>query len=371
MISIPFGLTDEMVKISFLDAIASMPKAPLDAAAKAKIVKIEKIYTLCRIYDFDFQADWSATSIWEHKENYTEYTTEMVFVDEFGNESKYKLSDKYKGPVPKTVPVTKSKTVRDNVEQTYGSVIGSTTEFKVSATANTLSWVSNLFSKNEILNEAKETEDKTAVKWEAILELEARKQALQSEEIEIHNRCAEEVPGNYYNDLRVNLIENNYELTEVWLPLIMVTFEYEDTEYHLLLKGSAPTVVSDMYFLSYPTDQAIVNGDNQYENQISSSKSKKTKSLVISIFLFILSFYFSSTGSGIINTIVFIAFLVGGGFFLYKFFSHKKILKSIDQKQNDIATERNAIRTSIAETMKRTDVSEEEKQKLIESLLKK
>ena len=371
MISIPFGLTDEMVRSSFLDAIASMPEAPLDAAAKSKIEKIEKVYTLCRVYEFDYKADWSATSIWEHKENYTEYTTEMVFVNKFGNESKYKLGDDYKGPVPKTVPVTKTRTVRDGVEQTYGSVSGSTVEFSVSATENTISWVSNLFSKDEILNEAKEEEDNSATKWEAIPELEARKQALQSEDNEIRNRCAAEVPGNYYNDLRVNIVDNPYELSEVLLPLIKIIFKYEGTEYCLLIKGSKPTNVSAMFFLSYPTDQTILDENNQSENQIAPIKSKKTKSLIISIILFILSFCFSSVGKGIINIIIFIAFIGVGAFFLYKFFGYKNKIKSIEQMQNDKATERMDIRNSIAETMKRTDISEEEKKKAIETLLKK
>ncbi|MBP0972483.1 MAG: hypothetical protein J5851_01095, partial [Oscillospiraceae bacterium] len=80
---IPFQYSGTELEEMFIKWIISFEDSPIDSAA-ADIVSFVPVLYPAYQFIFKYNAKWSATSIWEHDESYTEYESKTFFVDKHG-----------------------------------------------------------------------------------------------------------------------------------------------------------------------------------------------------------------------------------------------------------------------------------------------
>lgn len=67
---VPFSISEEQVRDRFVDWIIADANAPIDVAYTAKVSKIRRLFYPMRRFHITYSAEWSATSIYEHQEEY-------------------------------------------------------------------------------------------------------------------------------------------------------------------------------------------------------------------------------------------------------------------------------------------------------------
>lgn len=67
---IPYGMTEQEIRKNFLDWVILGDNTPIDIAYKAEITDVTKTFYPIRVVSSEYKAEWSALSIWEHKEEY-------------------------------------------------------------------------------------------------------------------------------------------------------------------------------------------------------------------------------------------------------------------------------------------------------------
>lgn len=111
----PFLITESQVRDYFQRFLIGNENIPLDAISKVKIDQVEPLFRLFALCRGEYHAHWTADCFWEREEEYTEYKSETVFVDNHGREYSSKVDGAT--PVSKMVPVKKSRTVVDKTQR--------------------------------------------------------------------------------------------------------------------------------------------------------------------------------------------------------------------------------------------------------------
>ena len=293
---VPYSVCEDEVNNIFLNFVIQGDNSPIDVALQAKITEVRRLYYPVRCYDITYSAEWSATSIWEHKETYTEYKSKTVYVDYSGKEHNSPGFDRYfKGsvisssqfagkdtkpwtPISKTVPVTKTKTVVDNVEQTYGE-IGPIRSFqpimmyKNDSEKKFTQWITSTITEKNYGDF-----DADQIKNSDIAPLVGSdSEAEQSVSRIINSRaqtlCSKKVPGTRYEDLKGSVYDTDYTVEVVLVPVYYISYQYQGQTFHCWINGSR----SDVFYNAKPTDETLVSESKALQEQIRLGKSSRLK----------------------------------------------------------------------------------------------
>ena len=79
---------EEQIKQDWLCLLMKDEKAPLDVSYRARLIKIVKEYYPIAVFSVTCEAEWQATSYWEHVEEYQVAREETVYIDYQGKEHK-------------------------------------------------------------------------------------------------------------------------------------------------------------------------------------------------------------------------------------------------------------------------------------------
>ncbi len=279
--AMPFDRDEQRVKQDWLFQLMSFEDVPLDVASKAKIVSIKKEYYPLAFYDVTSVAEWRATSIWEHKEQYQVPRQETVYYDSYGKEHSSNGFDIRNGqkinyrPMSRTVYDTKTRIVTDNIQQTNGSVPPTNIPVQVwvapvdgkNISSKISNWI-NLDSKFVEINDnylndyVRIPEDKSVD--------ESFKLAKEEAQFEIEKIASNDVPGTRYEDFSMSGEVVDVLLTYRYLAVYHIIYSYNGIEYECFITGGLND--NDNYFVEHPVDEAL-------QNRISSLR-KKAESIV-------------------------------------------------------------------------------------------
>ena len=388
---IPFSVTEQNVRDRFLDWIIEGDETPLDVASTAKITKISKNYYPVRYFSSVSYAAWAATSIWEHKESYTEYKTKTVYIDREGKEhnspgadytdrtGKYFRasisSDAYKHPwtpQQKTVPITKYKVVVDNVEETWGELKNEASFHPIitlpaDAPIGLHQWILSISIDGEtpcIDNLIADCE------IQPLLESDEFAQSIATREAQDYctNQCRKQIPGTRYEDFGLTDFSVNHNMRVVLYPCYVVTYEHNGKTYQLWCSGNAS---QQLFSCSKPVDNTLHKQAEHLEHVLQDKKKERLKTGAIALIaLPILFFGFVySILSFFMGAVLTIGGIAYGVIFGRKFLAvHKDVQVLQSAKQNRVA-DLQSKRKAIADIVKNPNMTEEVKRQAIQNIL--
>lgn len=265
----PFLRGEDQLKQDWLCLLMADDHAPLDVCYKANLLKIEREFYPFAVYDFVCEANWDATSYWEHTETYQEPREETVYIDYKGNEHKRsgkdteyrngRSIDHYRKPMSRTVYDTKKKTVVDNIEQTSGR-IGPTRIRKIIWTGPAenqsamVPWIGHL---DESQLRPIGTNGLPGIEMpEAVSSTQAQGAARDQAADTVVSMARQQVPGDRFENLGIsgfNVVSESR--TDCYLSAYHVYYEYEGKQYDCILTGGNNT--SDVVIKDRPIDTEI------------------------------------------------------------------------------------------------------------------
>lgn len=307
---VPFSMDETEIRQNFLDWVIIGDNTPLDIAYNAKILKVKKEFYPIRIIDTDYTANWSATSIWEREEEYTENVLYVKYRYGYNNHgepcySTMKADDFYKNPrygdaVDKFYKsIKKKRTVVDNVERTNGVIENRYTE-KVATTENNNSnfnkWLTEIPTTtqtyfNNITNN--DTEIKPLIETDEYALNIIKPNLMRKAEKE----CEPQVPGTRHEEFKVDSVDYNYKITITLLPVYEIKYEYDKKEYTAWFSGSKK---DNVYSSDKPADKNLAAKKESIEKELEEKKTIRLKSGII--------------GFGVVPIITFIVMLGLGDF---------------------------------------------------------
>lgn len=357
----------------------------------SKIIELKKIYYPVRCFDIVFAANWSATSIWEHKEEYTEYESKTVYFDKDGKEhdkpgadyidksGRYTrpsiASDAIKRPwtpQQKMIPITKYKTVTDNVEQTYGYIDNRQTfqpviTYADSSESDFAKWLMSIPMNGNIKSMKALLED--CVIMPLIETDEYAKNIATSNAMDVAaSQCRQEVPGNRCRDLCLSNFRANYSMQIIMLPFFSLTYEYRGQKYECWFSGVSK---ENTFYRNKPQDDNISQEHERLGFEIKQRQKDWMKSVLISfiampiaIFIALVLAMVNTTG-----TILTVAGIITEVIFIRKFLAVHNDIKNKKQVQKDYKLNLFNKRKAVADIMKNESIPEEEKQQRVYSIL--
>lgn len=388
---IPFNLSEKLLREEFLDFVIDGENTPLDVACNSIITEIKKYFYPVRCFNMYYSAEWRATSIWEHKEAYTEYQNKTVYIDYYGKEHNQPGFDYYyngqvigssstggKGKKPwrvqqKTIPITKYKTVVDNIEETNGYIENQRSyqpiiTYEKSADSKFYQWIVDLINKESYTDST----DEILSGCEIVPLVNTDNFAKQTAESNVQdiaiNKCRRSVPGSRYENLKVNIFDLDSSMEIVLLPVYKVKYVYQSKEYECWHGGIRN---SNFFYYSKPQDAQLTEENERYSKEIKDKKSLRLKLCALAFlavpvalfFGFILRIARSPFGdflfvSSIICEIVLLPML----YVIHNEIQNKK--QALDNRLNQLLDKRK----SIANIVKNTDIDEEQKKILIQQI---
>lgn len=299
--AVPFEVEQKQIENEFLMWSRQKEEVPLDFMQNSQILEIKKVYfPIRRFSDIHYHARWEAKSFWEHKEPYTVYESKIVYLDHLGHEHDSKLgaemfegSDFKAQAVSKTVPVTRYKTVVDDVEDTSGKVTVNVENGYINYNPNQNEkfgeWFeTNIRTHSEKYQEYKHTEDYCVYDlygndeeaFSAILEPQLFTNA--------SDLAKENIPGDRYEDFSLKKLECEYGVSIILLPIYHVKYSYGDSEYEYYVNGEKS---EDMFIEKYPVDEEYVSTKNELTQELQKESDSELKYLglaVLSVILLII-----------------------------------------------------------------------------------
>jgi len=392
--AVPFAVTEKDIRESFLDWVIVGDNTPIDIACNAVITEIKKFYYPVRYFDVTYSADWSATSIWEHREEYTEYEIKTVYFDMNGKEhnnpgedytdrSGHSSSRFSSGairrpwrPQQKNVPIIKHKMEIDNVEQTYGG-IEKQKSFQPIATYNNsigadfAKWIVDFPIKGH-----KHITNELLANCVIIPLIETDKFARNEAESIVKkiaiNQCKQQIPGNRYEDLSIFNFDASYNMQIILLPVYEILYKYRGKEFSCRFSGITK---GNSIYANKPEDSAIAQQNGRTENEIKVQKKKRLISGLISFLAVPFVCMFVVLPVMILDLLLGLLLLAIAVIFeiicVIKFLSHNKKVKNNKQMQKNYLENLSEKRRSIAFIVKNHNLPEGEKRKLIQHILNK
>ena len=389
---IPFSVSEKEVRDRFLDFIIDNDNAPVDVAYTAKIISVNKVYFPIRCFDIEYSADWSATSIWEHKEEYTEYEPKTVYIDYYGKEHKSPGFDKFhngthigtttiasSGTRPfkaqqKMVPITKHKTVIDNIEQTYGS-IGIERAYEPIITYNDDSekglcdWILGSAIGGKPVQSQPTLMHGCEIKPLIYSDEHACDIAMSNVSTLATSQCRREVPGDRYTDLSVYNLDTTYNMEIILISVYHIEYEHEGQKYECFTSGSKS---STYFYNTMPEEDNIKNENEAQKEKVRNQKSRKWKWFFLVYLLMPFAvFFFFMYSIAIYSAIPVLATIILEIILLVKYSRIKKELKeSLAVNENYLTILRNK-RFGVAVIMRNSDLSEEDRRTAVYNIIGK
>lgn len=390
---VPFSLTEEAVRERFLDYVIEGENTPIDIACNAVITTIKKALYPVRCFDVTYSAHWSATSFWEHKEPYTEYESKTIYIDHYGKEHSSPGFDMFHNgqvigssssagkdkrpwrPQQKTIPITKYKTVIDNVEQTQGSIEDQSFQpiitYENPAEASLAQWVVGFPIKGNTINSTDKLLENSVIMPLFETDGFAQKTAESKVQDIACAQCEGEVPGDRYRDLSVSNFNTRCSMEIVLLPVFHIQYEYQGQQFECWRSGISN---GNFFYCIKPQDTNIAAENERAANEIKLQKKQWLKFAAISFigmpFALLIGFALFIT-SPIFGTLTFIAGIVFEVLFIKKFLTTHQSVKNLKQSQSDYQTQLIEKRRTIANIVKDPNINEEEKRKAVEDVLHK
>ena len=397
-------LRDEaQIKQDWLCLLMKDNNAPLDVTYKTNLLKIEREYYPIAFFDVTCEADWSATSYWEHVEEYQVAKEVTVYVDYQGKEHKDSGYDTeyignhgnvitkkhYRQPMSRTEYETKKKTVVDNIEQTSGYVDPkSFTEKVFTANSNCerdiLGWMGH-FNNSQLV----EANDDYFKNYTVIPETVSRSSAQASAEKmarnDIGNVASRQVPGDRYEGLSVSSNILDVQRKTVYIGVYHIFYEYGGKNYNCLM--CAGDKVDDVVLGDHPIDDAIKARSDSFQEEINKNGffSRKTLFLIGAILLSLISliaiptmFLFSSVsgvnefvgGQIVIDILISIALLGADAFCINKFIAMHKRKKRAESEKASFNESNAYLKKQIYDLIQNDSIPEEGKKETIEGWIK-
>jgi len=389
---VPFSISEKEVRERFYDFIIDNDNAPVDVAYNAKIVKVNKIYYPIRCFDIDFYAEWSAMSVWEHKEEYTIYESKTVYIDYYGKEHDSPGFDHFVNgshigtstfggsgkkpfkPMQKTVPVTKHKTVIDHMEQTYGD-IEPEHSFEPIITWNDESeqglcnWILSSAIGGSALPSHPGLMQGCEIKPLARSDDYALKVAMNNVEAITRSRCSAEVPGDRYENLSIYNFRESHTMEINLISLFHIEYEHEGKMYECWTSGSKS---STYFYNTMPEDENISTENKTMEEKVSEQRSKGCKSFSLVFLLMPLVIVFAFMLSIATGSIIPLVAAAVAEIILFR--KYKEIKKELDERiarQENYLTDLREKKFAIATIMKNENLSDEDRRTAVNNILGK
>ena len=392
--TVPFSVTENQLREGFLDWIIQGNDTPLDVAYGAAIMRITKHFYPIRCFDITYSVDWTATSFWEHEEEYTEYESKTVYFDREGKEHKepgFDYTDAQGRPTvsidskgtrhpyrvqPKMVPVTKTRTIVDNVEQTQGGLDSETSFQRIitydDATGEDFAqWIVDF----SLESQTKSTDDLFAdsvvmplVQTEAFAWNEAKSKVADI----ARGQCENQIPGNRYEDFQLFNFATRYDMQIVLMPFYEISYRYQNQDYVCWLSGIAE---DDFVYCDKPEDDKIKQENHRAQDEIAQHKKERLKFGLIAFLAIPAVFIFFGLTFLIVNWIVGLLILLASGalevLYYRKFSTHHQQVKELEQKHGSVLAQLAERRRAVAAIVRNTRLSDDEKRTSVQKILNK
>ena len=387
---VPFSLSENDVRDQFIDFVIDGENSPLDVAYKATIKDIKKEYYPVRCFDIEYSANWSATSIWEHKEEYTEYEPKTVYIDYYGKEhdkpgfdhfsngsyigtSNFGGQGKRPWKAQQTIkPVIKHKIVVDNVETTYGGIEKEKTfqpiiTYENKSKQDFANWIVNFSRGGHILSESVLLE-KCDIKSLVETDEFAKSIAIENAKQIALKQCRAQIPGNRYEDFGMDDFETASQMIIYLYPVYYVCYTYNGIDYECWFSGNGSAGV---FSYNKPIDESLKMKNEEIAKTIKDKKKIRLIYGLVSfiavpmIFFIILMMTIVSGGLGV--TFV-IELLIQVGLAVGFVFIHKDVKNWTEYQASYLVYLQN-IRKNIVDISRDQSLSVEDTQRKIQELL--
>ncbi len=371
----------------FIKWIISFEDSPIDSAA-ADIVSFVPVLYPAYQFVFNYNAKWSATSIWEHKESYTEYESKTFYVDKRGREHNYRGYDKdsagndvFFTPIVKQVPTTKTRTVIDKTQRTNGKTDGQKTSSLYALTGNSSfnKWLQS-FDGSSSLPIASDSVEDFRIEEPCEDETSALNIAYEDLKNTVSQKCKGQVQGTRFTGFSVDDLHETHATEVTLLPVYRLTYRYNKKDYMVLFSGVSQ---NEVFFEERPIMQEYEQFISQSKAKIREDNSRITNNtcyilLIVCGILFVIIplLFMLFTLRGKIRLLLLPIIIVASvaAFWGVKFYSDRiekyKAEKTMHENQmkeytQDIARKRN----EIAAVIQNTSLSYEEKKEQVNQIL--
>ncbi len=381
-------LRDEaQIKQDWLCLLMKDENAPLDVTYKANLLKIQKEYYPIAVFNISCEAEWDATSFWEHEEKEQIPREETVYVDYKGQEHRSNGSDRevlsgarvishYRKPMSRIVYDTRTKIVVDGVQQTKGHV-GPKTFMERVFTGNSpygreiLKWQEH-FKSSQIQEVNADFYKNYAILQETVSRASAELEAVKLEKSDIRRAVEKRVPGDRFEDLHIDNHVIDIERNTVYVGVYHIFYEYEGKNYTCLMGGGDR--VDDIVLGEHPIDNTIKNNSDVYKEGIKNNGIGRTLFLIGAICLTLINiiavpavmgfsmFIGMFNGFGIIVGILILLLLVGSNIFcIVKCVIMHNRKKQLELEKTNFDISNANIKKQIYDLIQNDTISEEQK----------
>lgn len=375
---IGFEMSEEEIRKNFLDWVIIGDNTPIDIAYKANITKVEKVLYPVRNVRCNYTASWSAFSIWEKEEEYTEdvlYIKYHYTNDTSGNPrySTMKAEEYYKNPnygpaVDKFYKKEKKKrTVIADQHDTDGEIAESYTA-KVVKTENGISgfdeWLDSLCTVETAGDAVPDGRKMPLLESDKY----AEEQVMPAIAKKAEKECKDEVPGTKYNSFSVDDLETKFTITAIYCPVYIVTYEYEGKEYLVYMSGA---IQDSCHSDEKPIDSDLAEKKKELDEELEALKSTRLKYGLLGFglppVLFLIAALLQIQALYVVTIIAMIAIAV---FFIgFKFIPQHKKVKEQDAVINTRLGNLDAKKKEIIAIIKNDALSAEQQKEQVKSLV--
>ena len=378
---------EEQIKQDWLCLLMKDEKAPLDVSYRARLIKIVKEYYPIAVFSVTCEAEWQATSYWEHVEEYQVAREETVYIDYQGKEHKSsgrdvevrngRTIDHFRKPMTRTVYDTKRRTVIDNVQQTYGVVdpICFSERIWTGKGQSLINWIDR-FDDSQLMKVKQDYFNDFQLIHEKISADSAKAQAENMGQNDISVVASRDVPGNRYENLSVRSNILDVSRKTYFLGVYHFFYEYEGKEYDCLMSGG--NSIDDAVLGEHLVDNSIKERLEKIQSEIKENRKKKNWFLFGMIAISILIFFFallamslSIVGEGLGVSLFFLLILGGGlAFCIYEFILAIRRRNKATAEMETLNADNANLKQKIYDLIQNDSISEEEKKKTIAQWLK-
>lgn len=377
MLATPFLKDAAQAKNEWMSTLAQVQTAPIDVAYRTTYEIRQEYYPYAE-YDMTCVGSWSATSVWEHEEQYQEPREETVYIDYNGKEWKDSGSDYNvrirdyipRQPMSRTVYETKTRTVIDHMERTFGDVGPWRFSEQVALSdLPSLAWA-NSFPEDSFL----EVDDAYLSNfWRYSATVSDEDAADNAEKLAISDmihHAKGEVPGDRFEEFNLDTFGiNSSTRSDRFLSVYQIIYQYEGETYNAYLTGG--TSSGDHLLLRTPVDESIKEQSEKLDDHVSKNSlfSRKTlffiAGLLFTMFAGVQFVYFRD----ITHPAILALYFVGALYFFAKFAVMQSTYKKVKNEQERFHGDNTFLRQQIAELALNDSISDDEKQRMISEWL--
>ena len=406
---VPPSVSKEDVSKAFMDIFVQDKDTPVDIAWQIRNYEIETLLYPVRCFHLASSAKWTATSIWRHDEAYVEYEPKTIYIDYLGREHEHTGYDVFddKGhylfterlesvgsavvsgliaerrrqftPQQRMEPVTRYKTVTDDVQDTFGEVFDmESLELIVSAGNGRQEKFANWIKANSLQKYYKNSREAGnelhgfRVIPPAKSNNKAQNIAVDNAEKKVREKCWKDVPGDAAKNFEVEKIHTICKDLEVLLiPCYRVAYFYQGKNYEYWFNG----VLNAQPFHEARPEFTYQAATPEADKRLLMAKEKRERSN--RVFLGV-SFGSLAVGFGLsIGLTSAIPALISMGIVGVVLLLIFRAKREYEEQERECQTRKETKKAdlqkkkaAVAKIMMRGDITEGEKEKMIEQLQK-